>query len=111
MRVLACAFLLAGLAGCSTAPPLEGSVAAEIVRTEIWTGMTKTEVLRLVGRPRWRLPSGPNDVRGAAESWRFGPAGDVGSPPECWAWGDDARYPDTTVCFTGVDHRVVSKSP
>ncbi len=98
--------LLVLVVSCATAPRLTPTVAAERIRSEISTGMTKAEVRRVVGEPERRESMTP--------SW-----GDVGwqtvvgrnRPGECWFWGADRLKPDAYVCFGGVDPTVSHKGP
>jgi len=109
MRVLACLLLAAVTLGCASAPPLPGPDAAEIVRLEVWMGMSKSEVKRLLGEPRWRTPR--HLVGASVDVQRQDFFADY-DPAECWLWGDEVKSPEATVCFNGVDHgRVASKSP
>ncbi|HZI65686.1 MAG TPA: hypothetical protein VFF17_03905 [Thermoanaerobaculia bacterium] len=98
--------LLVLVSGCATAPRLSPSVAAERIRSDVSTGMTKAEVRRVVGEPERRestsLPWGDVGFRRVSGSDR---------PGECWLWGVDRLKPDAYVCFGGLDPTVSHKGP
>lgn len=98
--------LLASGVACTTAPRLSPSDAADRIRSEVSTDMTKADVRRIVGEPERREHTAPlfGDV-----SRKKSTAGN--SPGECWLWGGDRLKPDAFVCFSGVDGMVSHKRP
>ena len=103
----AIALLLLGLVvSCATAPRLTPSDAADRIRREVSTGMTKAEVRRVLGEPQRRESTSLSwgDVAWQAEAGS-------NRPGECWLWGADRLKPDAFVCFGEVDPRVSHKGP
>lgn len=98
--------ILASGVACTTAPRLSPSDAADRIRSEVSTTMTKADVRRIVGEPERREHTatlfGDVSRKTAAGSER---------PGECWLWGGDRLKPDAFVCFSGVDGMVSLKSP
>lgn len=98
--------LLVLVVSCTTAPRLPPTVAADRIRRDIDTGMTKFQVRRVVGEPERREPT---SLLWGDVAWQT--VAGSNKSGECWLWGVDRLKPDAFVCFSGLDRTVSHKSP